>query len=172
MRDPAMTADTEAVRAQRRAFVREHRVAVFGYGRQADGPSMSIVYYVVASDDELHVTSMRDRGKTKSVRRDGKVSLCILDEQWPMSYLQLYCDAEVDDDMDAAIEVMMQVSGIMAGKPMPNSARPDVAEMCRREHRILLRLRPYATFQTPPRHVRKPEDLKGLTHWVSNSLPW
>jgi hypothetical protein len=172
MRDPAMTADTEAVRAQRRAFVREHRVDLFGYGRQADGPSMSIVYYVVASDDELHVTSMRDRGKTKSVRRDGKVSLCILDEQWPMSYLQLYCDAEVDDDMDAAIEVMMQVSGIMAGKPMPDSARPDVAEMCRREHRILLRLRPYATFQTPPRHVRKPEDLKGLTHWVSNSLPW
>ncbi len=67
---------------------------------------------------------------------------------------------------------MLQVSGIMAGKPMPDSARPDVEEMCRREHRIVLRLRPYATFQTPPRHVRKPEDLKGLTHWVSNSLPW
>ena len=133
---------------------------------------MSIVYYVVAGDHELRVTSMRDRAKTKSVRRDGKVSLCILDEQWPMSYLQLYCDAEVDDGIDAAIDVMLQVSGIMAGKPMPDSARPDVEEMCRREHRIVLALRPYATFQTPPRHVRKPEDLKGLTHWVSNSLPW
>ena len=172
MSDPATTENTDVVRAQRRAFVREHRVAVFGFGRQDDGPSMSIVYYVVAGDDELQVTSMRDRAKTKAVRRGSKVSLCILDEQWPMSYLQVYCEAEVDDDLDAAIDLMMQVSGIMAGEPMPDSARPDVEEMCRREHRVVLRLHPYATFQTPPRHVHKPEDLKGLTHWVSNSLPW
>src|SRR5215475_8658203 len=128
MRDPAMSQDIDAVRAQRRAFVREHRVAVFGFDRHADGPSMSVVYYLVAGDDELRVTSMRDRAKTKAVRREGKVSLCILDEQWPMSYLQLYCEAEVDDDIDAAIDVMMHISGIMAGKPMPDSARPDVEE--------------------------------------------
>jgi hypothetical protein len=68
------TEDTHAVRAQRRAFVRDHRTAVFGYPRREHGPSMSIV-----------VSSMRDRGKTKAVRRNGKVTLCILDEQWPMS---------------------------------------------------------------------------------------
>jgi hypothetical protein len=164
--------DTDAVRAQRRAFVREHRTAVFGYPRQEHGPSLSIVYYVVAGEDELLVSSMRDRGKTKSVRRDGKVTLCVLDEQWPMSYLQVYCDATVDDDIEAAIDLMMDVSAIMAGEPMPASARPDVDEMCRREHRVVLRLRPYATFQTPPRHVHKAADLKGLTHWVSRSLPW
>jgi hypothetical protein len=164
--------DTDAVRAQRRAFVREHRTAVFGYPRQEHGPSLSIVYYVVAGEDELLVSSMRDRGKTKSVRRDGKVTLCVLDEQWPMSYLQVYCDATVDDDIEAAIDLMMDVSAIMAGEPMPPSARPDVDEMCRREHRVVLRLRPYATFQTPPRHVHKAADLKGLTHWVSRSLPW
>jgi hypothetical protein len=164
--------DTDAVRAQRRAFVREHRTAVFGYPRHEHGPSLSIVYYVVAGDDELLVSSMRDRGKTKSVRRDGKVTLCVLDEQWPMSYLQVYCDASVDDDIEAAIDLMMDVSAIMAGEPMPASARPDVDEMCRREHRVVLRLRPYATFQTPPRHVHKAADLRGLTHWVSRSLPW
>jgi hypothetical protein len=164
--------DIDAVRAQRRAFVREHRTAVFGYPRQEHGPSLSIVYYVVAGEDELLVSSMRDRGKTKSVRRDGKVTLCVLDEQWPMSYLQVYCDATVDDDIEAAIDLMMDVSAIMAGEPMPASARPDVDEMCRREHRVVLRLRPYATFQTPPRHVHKAADLKGLTHWVSRSLPW
>jgi hypothetical protein len=36
------TEDNEAVRAQRRAFVREHRTAVFGSPRQEHGPSMSI----------------------------------------------------------------------------------------------------------------------------------
>jgi PPOX class probable F420-dependent enzyme len=172
MSDPALSEDTDAVREGRRAFVREHRTAVFGYSRRDHGPSMSIVYYVVASDDELRVTSMRDRAKTKSVRRDGKVTLCVLDEKWPMSYLQVYCDAEVDDDIDAAVDLMMDISAIMAGEPMPDSARPDVEAMCRREHRVVLKLRPYATFQTPPRHVHKPADLKGLTHWTSTSLPW
>jgi len=172
MTDPATIEDTDAQRAQRRAFVREHRTAVFGYPRRQDGPSMSIVYYVVANDDELLVSSMRDRSKTKAVRHHGKVTLCVLDEQWPMSYLQLYCDAEVDDDIAHAVDLMMAISGVMAGEPMPESARPDVDEMCRREHRVVLRLRPYATFQTPPRHVHKARDLKGLTHWVSKSLPW
>jgi PPOX class probable F420-dependent enzyme len=172
MTDPATTQDADVQRAQRRAFVREHRTAVFGYPRKNDGPSMSIVYYVVANDDELLVTSMRDRGKTKAVRRHPKVTLCVLDEQWPMSYLQLYCDATVDDDIEHAIDLMMAISGVMAGEPMPESARADVDEMCRREHRVVLRLRPYATFQTPPRHVHKAQDLKGLTHWVSKSLPW
>jgi hypothetical protein len=86
--------------------------------------------------------------------------------------VQLYCNATVDDDIEAAIDLMMEISAIMAGEPMPASARPDVDEMCRREHRVVLRLRPYASFQTAPRHVHKPADLKGLTHWVSTSLPW
>ena len=172
MSDPALGEDTDAVREGRRAFVREHRTAVFGYSRRGHGPSMSIVYYVVAGDDELRVSSMRDRAKTKAVRRDGKVTLCVLDEQWPMSYLQVYCEAEVDDDIDGAVDLMMGVSAIMAGEPMPDSARPDVEAMCRREHRVALKLRPYATFQTPPRHVHKAADLKGLTHWTSTSLPW
>jgi PPOX class probable F420-dependent enzyme len=172
MSDPSITEDTDALREQRREFVREHRTAVFGYRRRGHGPSMSIVYYVVAGDDELRVSSMRGRSKTKPVRRDGKVTLCVLDEQWPMSYLQVYCDAEVDEDVDGAVDQMMAISAIMAGEPMPESARPDVEAMCRREHRVVLKLRPYATFQTPPRHVHNAADLKGLTHWTSTSLPW
>jgi hypothetical protein len=67
---------------------------------------------------------------------------------------------------------MMRISAVMAGKEMPESARVDVEEMCRRERRVVLRLSPYATFQTPPRHVHEAEDLKGLTHWTSSSMPW
>ena len=36
---------------ERRAFVREHRTAIFGYNRVSDGPAMSIVYYVIDDDD-------------------------------------------------------------------------------------------------------------------------
>ena len=66
----------------------------------------------------------------------------------------------------------MRISALMAGHPMPPEARADVEEMCRREHRVVLTLSPYATFQTPPRHVREATDLKGLTHWTSESLLW
>jgi len=37
----------------------------------------------------------------------------------------------------------------------------------------VLRLRPYATFETPPRHVHDESDINpSLTHWTSTSLPW
>src|SRR5690349_11523780 len=55
----------DAERERRRAFVAEHRTAVFGYPRRDDGPSMSVVYYVMDGDDRILVSTMRDRGKAK-----------------------------------------------------------------------------------------------------------
>lgn len=162
----------DAERENRRSFVREHRTAIFGYPRQHDGPSMSVVYYVMDDDDRILVSTMRDRSKARAVGRDAPVALCVLDEQWPLTYVQVYCTAEVDPDLDRATDLMMRISAVMAGNEMPASARPDVEEMVRREHRVVLRLSPYATFQTPPRHVHQAADIKGLTHWTSTGLPW
>ena len=162
----------DAERARRRAFVAQHRTAVFGYPRRDDGPSMSVVYYVMDGDDRILVSTMRDRGKAKAVARNPRVSLCVLDEQWPLSYLLVYATVEVDPGLDSATDLMMRISEVMAGQPMPPEARADAEEMCRREHRVVLTLSPYATFQTPPRHVREATDLHGLTHWTSTSLPW
>jgi hypothetical protein len=83
-------------RAERREFVRKHRTAVFGYNRKSDGPAQSIVYYVMDGDDLL-VSTMGARAKAKAVERLGKVSLCVLDEQWPPSYLVVYCLREARD---------------------------------------------------------------------------
>jgi PPOX class probable F420-dependent enzyme len=162
----------DAEREKRRTFVREHRTAVFGYPRKDAGPSMSVVYYVMEGDDRILVSTMRDRAKARAVHRNSDVSLCVLDEQWPLTYLQVYCTAEVDPDLDAATDLMMRISAVMAGKEMPESARADVEDMIRRENRVVLKLSPHATFQTPPRHVHEAADLKGLTHWTSSSLPW
>ena len=51
-------------------------------------------------------------------------------------------------------------------------SRPTVAEGAKREDRVVLRLRPYATFCTPPRHVSSPADLPTLTHETSASIAW
>jgi PPOX class probable F420-dependent enzyme len=158
---------------ERRAFVRDHRTAIFGYNRASDGPAMSIVYYVVDADDTILVSTMRERAKARAVARDPKVSMCVLDEQWPPTYLQVYCDAEIDADEEHAVDVMMAIGGVMAGEPLDSSVRPLVAQGARREGRVVLRLRPYATFETPPRHVSNESDVSpALTHWTSTSLPW
>jgi PPOX class probable F420-dependent enzyme len=103
---------------ERREFVREHRTAVFGYNRADDGPAMSIVYYAV-ENDEILISTMADRAKPKAVLRNPKVSLCVLDEQWPPSYLQVYCEASVETDFELVVEVMMRIAGVMAGEASP-----------------------------------------------------
>jgi hypothetical protein len=115
---------------QRRQFVYEHRTAIFGYNRAQHGPAMSIVYYS-AGPEEIVVSTMAARAKAKAVARSPKMSLCVLDEQWPPSYLQVYCDAVIDTDFDLVVDVMMRIAGVMAGTPMSEDVRPMVEEGAR-----------------------------------------
>jgi PPOX class probable F420-dependent enzyme len=158
-------------REQRRQFVRGHRTAIFGYPRQEHGPAMTVVYYVM-DGDEILVSTMAERSKAKVVRRDPRVSLCVLDENWPLEYLQVYGTATIDDDFDAAVDVLRRVVDLMAGEEMPRSTRGHVERMAREEKRVVVRITPYATFATPPRHVHRAEDLEDLTHWTSTSMDW
>jgi PPOX class probable F420-dependent enzyme len=158
-------------RQERREFVYRHRTCVFGYPRQHDGPAMTVVYYVRDGDDLL-ISTMAARGKAHAVRRNPKVSLCVLDEKWPPAYLQVYGNATLEEDFDQAVDVLRRVIDLMAGQPMPASKLPEITRMAREETRVVIRVRPYATFATPPRHVYKPEDLDTLTHWTSSTMPW
>jgi hypothetical protein len=115
---------------------------------------------------------MRDRGKARTVARNPKVSLCVLDEQWPFSYLQVYCDAVLDDDPDLVVDVMMAVGGRMSGDPLPEDARPVVAAMAAEESRVVLRCQPYDTFAQPPRHLHSNDQEERITHWRSGLVPW
>ena len=60
----------------------------------------------------------------------------------------------------------------MAGRELDASAREHATKMAVKEDRVVLRLKPYASFMTPPRHVSSEADLDTLTHWTSSSLPW
>jgi PPOX class probable F420-dependent enzyme len=156
---------------QRRQFVRDHRTCIFGYGRQADGPAMTVVYYVMDGDDIL-VSTMAGRAKAKAVARNPKVSLCVLDENWPVTYLQVYGNAVLEPGEEQAADLLRQVVELMAGQPVPAERREQIAQMARDEQRVVLRVTPYATFATPPRHVNQMEDLDALSHSTSSSQPW
>jgi len=129
------------------------------------------VYYVMDGDDLL-ISTMAGRNKPKAVDRDGRVSLCILDEQWPLGYLQVYGTAAVSRDRDLAVDVLTRVIGIMAGEEVPESRRAQIGQMADDEQRVVIRVTPYATFETPPRHVHQMSDLDTLTHYTSTSMPW
>jgi PPOX class probable F420-dependent enzyme len=158
-------------RDERRQFVRDHRTCVFGYRRQHHGPAMTVVYYVMDGDDLL-ISTMAERHKARAVERDPYVSLCVLDENWPITYLQVYGQAELERDPEQAASLLGQVVGLMAGEPVPEERLPQIAQLAREEQRVVIRVRPYATFETPPRHVRQMSDLDSLTHWTSASLDW
>ena len=164
--------DRDMLPSERRLFVQTHRTCVFGYDRQLDGPAMSVVYYIPAENGDLLVATMGERAKAKAVARNGKVSLCVLDETWPFAYLQVYCDAVIDDDDDALVDVMMAVAERMSGEPLTEDLRPLVKAAADQEGRVLVRCRPYATFVTPPRHLHSNDQKEPLTHWVSASMPW
>src|SRR5260221_11232703 len=117
--------DRDMLPSERREFVRTHRTCVFGYGRQTDGPAMSIVYYIPADNGDLFVATMADRAKAKAVARNGKISLCVLDETWPFAYLQVYCDAVIDDDDETPIDVMMAGAERIPGRRGPPERRPS-----------------------------------------------
>jgi len=156
---------------QRREFVRAHRTAIFGYNRRAHGPAMTVVYYVMDGDDLL-VSTMATRAKAKAIARDPRVSLCVLDEKWPLTYLQVYGTATIDPSIEAATDLLIRIYALMAEQPIPDNYRAETEKTARKEQRVVVRVTPYATFATPPRHVYKPEDIPGLTHWTSASLPW
>ena len=159
-------------REERRAFVARHRTAVFATNRKSDGPAQSIVYYVSEGDDLL-VSTMGERAKARAVERLGKASLCVLDEQWPPTYLVVYCNAKIEREPKAVTDLMMRIAGVMAGQEMPESVRKMVEEGAKKEGRVVVRLEPYATFCTPPRHVHSEKDVsEKLTHELGNMLPW
>ena len=132
---------------------------------------MTVVYYVMDGDDML-ISTMAAREKAKAVARDGRVSLCVLNEQWPLTYIQVYGRAVVEHDRAQATDVLTKVIGLMAGETVPDERRPQIEQMASGEQRVVIRVTPYATFETPPRHVWKMSDIDTLTHYTSTSMPW
>ncbi len=157
--------------SERREFVRKHRTCVFGYARKSGPPSMSIVYYVSDGDDLL-VSTMADRAKARAVRRTGEVSLCVLDEDWPVTYLVVYGKAEIETDREKVIDVMQKVGELMSGQRIPEAARPGIGAMADREHRVVIRIRPEKTFETAPKHLYAGDDGAKLDHGLGQTLPW
>jgi hypothetical protein len=67
----------------------------------------------------------------------------------------------------------MRIAGVVAGQPMPEEVRPTVAQAAKVEQRVVVRLRPYATSQTPPKHVYDAQDISPRQlHSLGQTMSW
>ncbi len=128
---------------ERTAFLSEHRLAIVGAVRVDAPPQLSPVYYVMDGDDLL-ISTTATRAKARVVRRDPRVSVCVLGEQSPFPYLTVYGRGRIETD--GAVDVMMAIGGAMTGSPLPDSARPAIEERAKREGRVVLRVTPESYF--------------------------
>jgi len=118
------------------------------------------------------IATMAERAKAKAVQRLGEASICVLDEKWPLTYLQLYGPARLDSNFDLVVNTMVKVGEIMSGQALPKEARPFVEEMARREHRVLIRLSPQWSIYSPPVHLSAGDDGSKMQHGLAQRLPW
>ena len=128
---------------ERTAFLSEHRLAIVGAVRVDAPPQLSPVYYVMDGDDLL-ISTTATRAKARVVRRDPRVSVCVLGEQPPFPYLTVYGRGRIETD--GAVDVMMAIGGAMTGNPLPDSTRPAIKERAKREGRVVLRVTPESFF--------------------------
>ena len=124
---------------ERRQFLDSHRLAVLGVERAGKPPHLSPVYYALDGDDIL-VSVTETRVKTTLIRRAGRLSLCVLHEEFPFPYLRIDGRGRIEEQ--GAVDVMMRIGEKMQGRELPDSARPAIEERVRIEQRVVLRLVP------------------------------
>lgn len=120
-----------------RAFIREHHRAVMATRRADGAPQMSIVACNVDNDGRAIVSTRETAAKTKNVRRDPRVSLCILpDDGWAGQWIQVDGTAEILS-LPEAMEPLVDYYRSTAGE---HPDWDDYRAAMERERRVLIRV--------------------------------
>ena len=99
---------------QAREFVRGHHRAVLTTRRADGAPQLSPVLVAVGQDGRLRVSTRETAVKTRNVRRDPRVSFCVLSDGFYGDWVQVDGTAEVvslPDAMELLVDYYRDVSG-------------------------------------------------------------
>lgn len=174
--------------AERRDFVRNNRFCIWGYNRRDHGPAMTPGYYTTRGEEICYI-SMMARAKTKAALRDPRASCCVLDEQRPPSYVQVFGKVRVERDLDVVYDIFMDcikaemiVEGNTFSLDEYEAKRAETMVWLEDEDRIALCLTPESTFYSPPtrgesldekyEYRRSLGDLKEGGIRVGTAMPW
>lgn len=132
-----------------RTFVSQHRLCVLGWNRSTgatEGPPLTPVFYVTDGDDVL-VSITEDRAKTRALRRDPAISVCVLGEEMPYPYVTLFGTAAIEQE--GAFETMARVIEAM-GRSLDDAGREALRQRAERERRVVLRVTPRRSVSNVP----------------------
>ncbi|MGH9116639.1 MAG: PPOX class F420-dependent oxidoreductase [Acidimicrobiales bacterium] len=117
-------------------FLRQHHRALLATRRRDGSPQMSPVLAVVDAEGRAAVSSRETAIKTKNIRRDPRVSLCVVADGWYGEWIQVDGTAEVVS-LPEAMEPLVDYYRRDAGE------HPDWDEYrtaMEQERRVLLRV--------------------------------
>ena len=135
-----------------REFLDTHRLAVLGVNRDGRTPHLTPIYYVRDGDDLL-ISITGSRAKSKHITKAGRVTLCILHEEFPFQYIALSGLARIEED--GAVDLMARIGERMTGASLAADIRPALEERAKREGRVVLRVTPEEWWQAYPTGMRR-----------------
>ncbi|MFD1149159.1 PPOX class F420-dependent oxidoreductase [Saccharothrix hoggarensis] len=144
------TADTVS-RDELLAFLRPRHRALLVTARADGRPQVSPVSCGVDGAGRIVVSTYPQRAKSRNARRDDRVTVCVLSDDWDGPYVQVDGRAEVLD-LPGALEPLVEYYRSIAGE------HPDwdeYREAMRRQGKVLIRVTierwgPIATGGFPP----------------------
>jgi PPOX class probable F420-dependent enzyme len=87
--------------AEWRAFLRSPvRPGILATMRRDGRPHVAPIWYDLDDDGTIVFTTGATTAKGRSIRRTGKVALCVQDDQPPFSFVMIDGDAAWSDDLD------------------------------------------------------------------------
>jgi PPOX class probable F420-dependent enzyme len=106
--------------------------------RRDGSPTNSVVFYAVDGDDLIFSTT-RDRLKAKTLARDPRAALCVLDEGAPYRFLSIEGTAVIEDEdiVPGHITVNRAMRGIPDWDPPAG-----YLETLRSQGRVIIRVTP------------------------------
>ncbi|MWA06672.1 TIGR03618 family F420-dependent PPOX class oxidoreductase [Actinomadura sp. LD22] len=133
---PSIATANRVERSELLEFLRPRHRALIATARSDGRPQLSPVTCGVDGEGRLVVSTYPERAKARNARRDARVSLCVLSDDWNGPYVQVDGTAEVLD-MPEAADALVDYYRCIAGE------HPDweeYREAMRRQDKSLIRV--------------------------------
>lgn len=135
---PSIARNTSVSRAELLEFVRPRHRAILVTMRADGSPQCSPLTCGVDGEGRIVVATYPERAKTRNARRDPRVSVIVLSDEWNGPWVQIDGTAEVID-VPEAVEPLVEYFRVISGE------HPDWAEYREamvRQGKSLIRITP------------------------------
>lgn len=138
---------TSTLSAWARAFLREDRVGVVGTLNTDGSPHLTTMWYLLADDGTLIMTTLSQNLKVTNLRRDPRMSFCVGDKTRSVSL-----SGHVSINEDQAV-VRQDLERLVERHVQDEDIRPEVVATWMRQSQVALHFKPerVTEFSVSPR---------------------